>query len=63
MKVILTARDILPLIQALIEKRYPESAGKVRVQFMMRRKAMFSGEAELQIECDLEERPEPDPRS
>jgi len=54
MKVVLTAADILPSIQDLLEKRYPESKGKVRVQFVMRRKAVFSSEAEVIIECEFE---------
>lgn len=55
MKVLLTAADILPLIQDLLEKRYPERKGKARVQFMMQRKGgIFSSEAEVVIECELE---------
>jgi len=54
MKVVLTPADILPLIQDLLEKRYPESKGKVHVQFLMRRKAIFSAEAEVIIECEFD---------
>jgi hypothetical protein len=54
MKVILTAQDLLPLIQDLLEKRYPQQAGKkVVAQFVMKRKSMFSSEADVTVECEL----------
>lgn len=54
MKVILTAQDLLPLIKELLAKRYPE-ADKVRAQFVMKRKGWFSSDAEVTVECELDE--------
>lgn len=53
MKVVLTVKDMLPLIQKLLEERY--SNKKVRVQFVMKRKSFFSSNAEMTIECEIED--------
>lgn len=55
MKVILTAKDLLPLIQALLAERYPEH-DKVKIQFVMQRTGgLFSSHAEMAVECELDE--------
>jgi len=55
MKVILTAKDLLPLIQSLLAERYPEH-DKVTIQFVMKRTGgLFSSNAEIAVECELED--------